>query len=73
MVKYIKDRWLNKRHQIIAIKCQGKWVYYKIDDDVDKRCSVCGKIPYDFKLVNIKCPDGVEWRCPRHVEIEVKS
>lgn len=66
MVKYIKNSWLNKPSNIIAIKHKGKWVYYRKEADIEQKCSICGKIPYDFKLTNIKCPNGVEWRCPEH-------
>lgn len=68
MIKYIKDRWLNKPHKLIAIKHKGKWLYYKKEDDIDESCSICGKQPFGFKLTNIKCPYGVEWRCPEHLE-----
>jgi predicted amidophosphoribosyltransferase len=27
-IRYIKDRWLNKKHHRIAIKYKGNWVYY---------------------------------------------
>ena len=29
-VRYIKDKWLNKPFDYIAIKCKGKWLFYQL-------------------------------------------
>jgi hypothetical protein len=29
--KYIKDRWLNKKFERIAIKYKCDWLYYKLE------------------------------------------
>jgi len=29
-IRYIKDRWLNKKVDCIAIKYKGDWWYYKL-------------------------------------------
>ena len=33
-IRYIKDRWLNKKYERIAIRHQGNWIYYKIEKNV---------------------------------------
>jgi len=29
-VKYIKNKWLNRPHDYIAIKCKGEWLFYML-------------------------------------------
>jgi hypothetical protein len=28
-IRFIKDRWCNREYPVIAIKVNGKWVYYE--------------------------------------------
>jgi len=29
-IKYIKNRWVNRPYDYIAIKCKGRWLFYML-------------------------------------------
>ena len=43
--RYIKDRWISKKYDAIAIRCKGKWVYYmRLDLAVHKEVEARGPL-----------------------------